>query len=74
MAHEGTKLDLTCNGQTVGAWIVMASENRLSLMVAFEAILDGCVGMMPIYTAKDGTTRNLITDAEVQIKWIEGAA
>jgi hypothetical protein len=72
MAHEGKKVRLTCQGRTVDAVVFLGSENRLSLVVCFDAMLDGCPGRMPIYTAADGSTRNLFTTTEVIVEWEDG--
>jgi hypothetical protein len=69
MAISGQKLRLTYQGRTVDAVVVFGSDNRNSLMVAFDALLDGCAGMMAIATEDDGTTRNLMTWHVVEVEW-----
>lgn len=69
MAISGQKLRLTHNGRTVDAVVVFGSENRKSLMVSFEAIVDGCVGMMPVLV-EDGVARNVFTGSMVEIEWV----
>jgi len=70
MAVRGQRLRVTCAGRTVVAWVVFGSDNRRSLVIGFEAILDGCVGTMPTLTGDDGVTRNLITGKEITIEWL----
>jgi hypothetical protein len=69
MAISGQKLRLTYQGRTVDAVVVFGSENKKSLMVEFDALLDGCPGMMAIATEDDGTTRNLLSWHVVEIEW-----
>ena len=45
---QGDPVRVTVDGRVVDAMIVLASANGGSLMIRFEAILDGCVGMMPL--------------------------
>lgn len=44
----GDKVWLVCDNRHVEAEVVIASRNRISLIVRFEAILLGHVGMMPL--------------------------
>jgi hypothetical protein len=59
---KGDRVVLSVDGRDVDAVIVLASANGASLMVAFDAWLDGCVGMMPLLSDADGTYRNIVTN------------
>jgi hypothetical protein len=54
------------DGRTVEGTILMASENERSLVVGFEAILGGHLGMMPVLLDEDGY-RSIITGEAVTI-------
>lgn len=55
-------------GRKVPGRIVLASQNEASLMLEFEAILGGCVGMMPVLRDEEGTYRDLINHRPVEIE------
>jgi hypothetical protein len=55
-------------GHTVSGHILMASGNSKSLMLSFEAILDGHVAMMPVLMGGDGAYYSLVTGNMVTIK------
>jgi hypothetical protein len=44
----GDLVRITYEERTVDGAIKLASNNGLSLMLEFEAVLGGCVGMMPV--------------------------
>lgn len=48
--------------------IVLASANGKSLMLGFEAILRGHVGMCPVLQDDDGSYRLLLDGAPVSVK------
>lgn len=50
---RGDRVRLTCEGRTVEATVLIVSENQLSLMLEFEALLAGHVGMMPVFGEGD---------------------
>jgi hypothetical protein len=50
---NGSTIRIRCDGCTVDAVVSIASENRASLMLSFEAILAGHVGMMPLLAVDD---------------------
>lgn len=64
---KGDTVELTVDDRTVEALVLLASPNGRSLVLGFEAILDGHVGKMPIFNDDKGTYRALITGKEVQI-------
>jgi hypothetical protein len=63
----GDRVRLGCEGSTVEATVLLASENGKSLMLYFEAILAGHVGMMPVLRDDDGTYRTLMTGSVVTV-------
>ena len=44
---------LECQGRTLPGHVVFASGNGVSLMLGFEALLDGHAGMMPVLRDPD---------------------
>jgi hypothetical protein len=44
----GDLVRITYEGRSVDGAVKLASPNGLSLMLEFDAILGGCVGMMPV--------------------------
>lgn len=67
---KGDTVHLTVGDRTVEAKVLLASPNKRSLLLAFEAILDGHVGKMPVFQDDVGTYRVLLTGREVRIeKW-----
>lgn len=62
--EKGDKVRLSCGDQTVDALCVLASPNGVSLAFAFEAIVDGHVGLMPVLRGVDGIYRTVATPNE----------
>ncbi len=56
----GDLVRITYEGRSVDGAVKLASQNGLSLMLEFEAVLGGCVGMMPVIY-EDGDFRCLMT-------------
>jgi|SRR5215471_3297650 len=55
-----------CDDRTVEGWIILASGNSVSLMLGFEAILDGHVGMMPVLL-EEGVYRSIVTGQAIAL-------
>jgi len=51
--QTGDAVKITYEGRTVDGFVIMASPNGRSLLVKFEAMLGGYVGMMPILDGRD---------------------
>jgi hypothetical protein len=68
MWKTGDDVLIECAGQTVPGRVVLASPNSVSLMLDFEAILDGHVGMMPVLRHDDGIYRSIVTQIAVSLK------
>jgi hypothetical protein len=62
----GDPVWIGCDDRTVEGIIALASENGVSLMLQFEAILGGHVGTMPV-VLEDGVYRSIITGEAVAI-------
>jgi hypothetical protein len=62
----GDKIWIGCDDRTVEGVILLASPNEQSLMLKFEASLDGHVGMMPVLMM-DGVYRSIVTGQAVAV-------
>lgn len=62
----GDPIWIDYEGRTVEGTVMMASDNGRSLFLAFEAMLGGHVGMMPVLL-EDGVYRSIITGEAVTI-------
>lgn len=56
-----------CQGRTVDGVVQLASSNGKSLMLCFDAMLDGHVGMMPVLLGDDGVFRSIVTGTAVEL-------
>jgi hypothetical protein len=65
---RGDRVRLSCGVQTVDACVTLASANGRSLMLGFNALVDGHVGAMAVLLDDDGAYRALVTGSAVQIK------
>jgi hypothetical protein len=66
--RKGDAIEVVHEGRTVEGNVIFASPNGLSLMIGFDAMLGGHVGMMPV-TMRDATTGNSVVDGtEVTIR------
>ncbi len=64
---RGDFVTIRCAGCTVPGMVTLASSNGRSLVVMFEAILDGHVGSMPILQNEAGEYRSLMTGTAVEL-------
>jgi hypothetical protein len=64
----GDQIAITFEGRTVGGRVEFASSNGKSVMISFEAILGGFVGMMPVSREDDGTYTLVFGGAPIVIK------
>ena len=64
----GETVRITCAGRTLVGEIVFASGNGRSLMLGFEAILEGHVGMMPVLRDDDSTYRSIMNGVAVMLE------
>jgi hypothetical protein len=65
--RKGSRVLLTYKGREMEARVVIASENQQSLAFAFDGMLGGFVGMMPVLDNGDGY-RDLIEGEPVEVK------
>jgi hypothetical protein len=66
--ERGDFVSLTVGDLTVRAMVVLAAPNGLSLMVMFDAALDGCFGSMPLtWREGEGGYVNLMTGHAVSV-------
>ena len=65
----GQAVRITCAGRTVDGTVALASSNGRSLVLIFEAVLDGHAGMMPVSRHDDGSYRAL-TGALIEIELV----
>ena len=65
----GDRVSLDFEGRTINASVALASENGFSLMLAYEGILGGYVGMMPVlWKGPRAGYRDMIGDRRVAIR------
>ena len=64
----GDKVSITFHDRTVQGEVKLASGNGRSIFLAFEAILGGYVGQMPVFRDEDGRYRDLLTQNEVTLR------
>jgi hypothetical protein len=68
MIRTGDPVSVTLEGRTVDGVVTLASANGRSLMLAFDAMLGGYVGQMPVLDAEgSGEYRDLLTGSVVQV-------
>lgn len=72
MLPRGKRVRVTYQNRTIEAEVILGSDNRRSLMLRFDAMLGGFVGMMPVLQHEDGTYRDLVERLEVGIEWLDG--
>ena len=71
--NKGDPIEITCGDRVVDGVMGIISENCISAIIYFDAMLDGHVGAMPLMAetstdAARGIYRSLITGTEVMIR------
>lgn len=66
--QRGDHVWLTAEDRTVEAMVILASDNGRSLMLAFDALLHGHLGMMPVSRLDDGKYVTLFGGYALQIE------
>lgn len=61
-------IEVTCEGRTVEGKVILASPNSISLMIGFEAVFGGHLGMMPITMRDANNGYSIIDGTEVTIR------
>ena len=69
--RAGDAVMITYDGRTVPGTITLASPNGVSLMLAFDALLGGHVGMMPVLGDGRGNYASLIEQRPVKIERVQ---
>jgi hypothetical protein len=65
---KGDKIEIIHEGRIIDGIVLMASSNGLSLMIAFDAMITGHLGMMPV-TMRDAVSGfSIIDGTEIMIK------
>lgn len=64
---EGDAITISAEGRTLQGRIIMASPNGKSLVIGFDAMIGGYVGMMPVSHEDGDRYRDLINDHEILI-------
>jgi hypothetical protein len=64
----GDKVQIECDGRSVPGTVLLASKNGKSLMLSFEAVLDGHAGMMPVTRNDDGSYQSIMTGILVKLR------
>ena len=59
--RTGDAIAIQCGYRSIPGSVILASENGASLMLSFEAILDGHAGMMPVLRDDDGLYHSVVT-------------
>jgi hypothetical protein len=63
----GDAVLIECEGRRVPGEVVFASGNGVSLMLGFEAVLAGHVGMMPVLRDDKGAYQSIMTGHAVAL-------
>jgi hypothetical protein len=61
----GDAVTIECDGIAIPGEVKFASPNGVSLMLGFEAIIDGHVGSMPVLQGEDGSFTSIMTGTPV---------
>ena len=59
--RRGDRVLITVGSDSAPGVVILASGNGKSLMLQFEAILRGHVGMMPVMLEDDGCFRSIVS-------------
>lgn len=65
--RTGDKVTICCAGCTVPGHVILAAGNGKALMLGFDGILDGHVGMMPVLADDAGEFQSIVTGVAVTL-------
>ena len=65
---ENDAIVIRCGERVVEGVVLLASSNGESLMIGFEALLNGHAGMMPLSRQPDGSYRSIIDGTVVRVE------
>jgi hypothetical protein len=63
----GQAVQIECCGQTLAGEVIFSSSNGKSLMLGFDAMLEGHIGMMPVLQDDDGAFHSVMNGVAVRI-------
>lgn len=66
--YTGEPVRIECQGVRTTGVILMASSNGKSLMLSFDAMLDGHAGMMPVSLDDDGNFYSIFTGTKIKVE------
>jgi hypothetical protein len=68
--QKGDNIVLTCEGRTVEGTILMISDNQVSAIIGFDAMLGSHAGMMPVtrWDAARSVYRSIIDGTEITMR------
>lgn len=72
----GDAIDIFVPGAlaSLRGYVKLASANGKSLVLVFEGILDGHLGMMPVLLGDDGVYRSIVTGCKARLRKLAGSA
>ena len=70
--RQGDRVTITIGSDSAPGEVILASGNGASLMLQFEAILHGHVGMMPVLQ-EDGGFHSIVTGEVVELTEGQGS-
>jgi metal-dependent amidase/aminoacylase/carboxypeptidase family protein len=67
---KGDAIEVTCEGRTVEGEVLMISENQVSAIIGFDAMIGTHAGMMPVtrWDTARNVYRSIIDGTEVTIR------
>jgi hypothetical protein len=68
--RTGDAVLIECEGAKTEGVVIFASSNGKSLMLGFDAVLHGHVGMMPVSRNDDGGYSSVITGIDVKVTFL----
>jgi hypothetical protein len=68
MWARGDGVTIFSDGQSMDAWIGLASPNGASLMVHFDGIFQGHIDVIPLLLGADGAYRSIVTNRIVAVE------
>lgn len=66
--ERGEFVEITAGDKSVDGMVTLASENGKSLIVMFDGMLDGHLGVMPILLTEEGKYAALLTGQIVKLE------
>lgn len=69
--RTGETVHIERGRQRLEGTVIVASKNGRSLMLAFDGMIGGYIGMMPVLAAEEGAPYcDLIEGQEVIVRWV----